>query len=254
MTPHDARASLENVVVVLDEPQDVVNVAGVARAMMNMGLTRLRLVRPAEFDPYRIGGIAHRSDELIQATRIYETLGEALADAVLVVGTSARARTAQRNYERPREAAPVIVERAQEGVVALLFGREDRGLSNAALDRCQRVVIIPTAPEYWSLNLAQACLVLAYEVFLASGRVERPLPRGRRSTRPASQEELEEMYQALEAGLHRIEFFKARQPWAVLRTLRTVLSRTEVDLRESRLIRAIGFEIGHFLDRKEERG
>jgi TrmH family RNA methyltransferase len=244
------RSPLENVVVVLDEPQDVVNIAGVLRAMMNMGLTRLRLVRPAEFDAYRIEGIAHRSEELIRATEVHETLEAALADAILVVGTTARPRTAQRNYVRPREIAPAIVERASVGKVALLFGREDRGLSNAALDRCQQVAIIPTDPEYWSLNLAQACLLLAYEVFLASGEAERPLPVGRRTTRPANREELEEMYRALEQGLERIEFFKARRPAAVLRTLRTVLARAELDRRESRLLGAIGFEIGNFLDRR----
>jgi TrmH family RNA methyltransferase len=151
---------------------------------------------------------------------------------------------------RPREIAPAIVEKAAVGVVALLFGREDRGLSNAALDRCQQVVIVPTHPEYWSLNLAQACLLVAYEVFLASGEAERPLPRGRRTTRPANREELEEMYKALEGGLDRIEFFKARRPAAVLRTLRTVLARADLDRRESRLLAAIGFEIGNYLDRR----
>lgn len=244
---YDERA-LANVAIVLDEPQDVVNIAGVMRAMLNMGLTDLRLVRPAEFDPWRIEGIAHRSAELVRATRMFATLEEAVADARLVVGTTARARTEQRNYVRPREVAPLIVERAREGSVALLFGREDRGLSNDALDRCDRVVIVPTAPEYWSINLAQACLLVSYEIFLAAGQ-EDVLPRGRRSTRPATRAELEEMYAALEEGLETIEFFKSRQPKAVMRTLRTVLARGGLDLRESRLVRAIGFEVRHYVDR-----
>ena len=239
---------LENVVVVLNEPQNLVNIAGVVRAMKNMGLWRLRLVRPAEFDSWRIGGIAHRSQDVVDEAEIMGSLREALADAVYVVGTTARARTAQRNYVRPREVAPKIVDHAREGVVALLFGREDRGLGNDALDLCHAAAIIPTNPEYSSINLAQAVLLLSYEVFLAAGGEEKTLPRGKRSTRLATLEELENSYAALEEGLHRIDFYKAREPESILRTLRTLISRAEPDIQEAGLLRAIGFEIGKYLD------
>jgi TrmH family RNA methyltransferase len=235
---------------VLDETLDVVNIAGVIRGMMNMGLSRLRLVRPAEFDSYRIQGIAHRSAPILEATELHDTLESAIADAVWVVGTSARPRTANRNYVRPRDVAPQVVERAAEGTVCILFGREDRGLTNEALDRCHAVAIIPTAPEYWSLNLAQAFLITAYEIFIAAGGAKGDLPKGRRVAEPATGAELEGMYDALEEGLGRIRFFKgARQPEAVLRTLRTVLGRADLDRREARLIQAIGYEIGNYLDR-----
>jgi TrmH family RNA methyltransferase len=244
-----ARA-LDRVLIVLDHPQDVVNVGGVVRAMKNMGLGRLRLVRPDDFDPYRIEGIAHRSADLVEAVRTFDTLEEAVAECVLVVGTSARARTANRNYTRPREAAAEALRRAADGDVALVFGREDRGLSNEALDLCHRIAIIPTAPEYSSLNLAQAVLVLAYELFLATGEGEAELPEGRRATRPADQQDLETMYRALTEGLTRIDFFKGtRRDAAVLRALRTVFARAHLDRREARLVQAIGFEIGHYLDR-----
>ena len=241
--------ALRNITVVLVEPQNVVNIAGVVRAMMNMGLRSLRLVRPGEYDAWRIGGIAHRSQEVTEAALIVDTLDEAVADATYVVGTSARARTAQRNYNRPRELAPTILDRAADGRVAILFGREDRGLSNEALDLCQSVAIIPTDEDFSSLNLAQACLLVLYEVFLASEVWSGELPRGRRSTRPPTAQELEEMYAALEEGLERIEFYKARAPQSILRTLRTLISRAEPDLREARLVQAIGFEIGNYLDR-----
>jgi tRNA/rRNA methyltransferase/tRNA (cytidine32/uridine32-2'-O)-methyltransferase len=247
--PPRASGALGNVAVVLDETQDVVNIAGVMRAMMNMGLSRLRLVRPAEFDAYRIEGIAHKSEPLIRATEQFDDLDAALADASFVVGTSARPRTAQRNFVYPRGGAAEIVDRTEQGLVAVLFGREDKGLSNEALDRCQRVIVVPTDTSYSSLNLAQACLVVCYEIFLAAGGEKAPLPTGRRESTPARHEDLESMFAALEGGLERIEFFKSRRPEAVLRTLRTVLSRSGLDLRESRLLRAIGFEIGHYLDR-----
>jgi TrmH family RNA methyltransferase len=248
------RKMLGNVVVVLDQPQNVVNIAGVVRAMKNMGLHRLRLVNPAEYDTWRIGGIAHRSGDVTEEAEIFDSLPAALADAIHVVGTTARARTAQRNYIRPRDAAAVVVDRAQAGVVALLFGREDRGLENDGLDLCHSVAIIPTNPEYSSLNLAQATLLLAYEVFLAAEAEPEPLPRGRRSTRPATVEEMENTFAALEAGLCRIDFFKARAPEAILRTLRTVIGRAQPDLQEAGILRAIGFEISAYLDRIAGRG
>lgn len=243
---------LENVVVVLDHPQNLVNIAGVVRAMKNMGLHRLRVVNPAEYDTWRIGGIAHRSEDVAEGAEIFGSLREALADCIHVVGTTARARTAHRNYLRPRDAAPLVVDRAREGVVALLFGREDRGLENDALDLCHSVAIIPTNPDYSSMNLAQATLILAYEVFLAAGGAGGPLPKGRRTTRPATVAELENTYAALEQGLDRIDFFKARAPEAILRTLRTVISRAEPDLQEAGILRAIGFEISSYLDRQQD--
>ncbi len=243
--------TLGNVVIVLDEPKDVVNVAGVVRVMMNMGLSKLRLVNPDDFDTYRIGGIAHRSEDLTQAAETYDTLEEALSDVVFSVGTSARPRTAQRNYCRPREVAPRIVENTASGLVAVVFGREDRGLTNDGLDLCQSVAIVPTAADYPSLNLAQACLVLCYEIYLAASE-DAPLPRGKRNQGPATQKDLEEMYAALDRGLHRIDFFKGdRHPDGVMRLLRTVLSRAEPDLREARLVRAMGFEMERYFDRDE---
>ncbi len=245
---------LANVAVVLDHPQDLVNIAGVVRVMMNFGLRDLRLVAPGEFDTWRIGGIAHRSDPVLERTSIHATLDEAVANASFVVGTTARPRTAGRTYLRPREAASLMLERAVQGQVALLFGREDRGLTNEALDRCHAVVIIPTDPVFPSLNLAQASLVLAYELFLAAPVAADPLPRGRRATRPPTQGEMEQAFAALRDGLARIEFYKARKPSAVMRTLRTLVTRAAPDLRETRLLAAIGFEIGHYVDRLLERG
>jgi TrmH family RNA methyltransferase len=241
---------LSRVVIVLDHPKDVVNIAGVIRVMMNFGMGTLRLVNPDDFDTYRVEGIAHRSTPWIEATTVHTSLQEAVADCSFVVGTTARRRTEGRNYTRPREVAPHVLEHAATGKVAILFGREDRGLQNEGLDLCHSVTIVPTSPEYSSLNLAQACLVMVYETFLeATKEGVHELPRGRRATRQPTQEELEQAFGALEDGLGRIEFFKARKPSAVMRTLRTIVTRADPDLRETRLLGAIGYEIGHYLRR-----
>ena len=240
-----------NITVVLHEPQDRVNVAAAVRAMANMGLERLTLVDPAEFDPRRITGIAHRTGHIVDAVTLAVSLEEALAHATYVVGTSARPRTARRNYRRPRELAPRILRRGRDGRVAVVFGREDRGLSNEALDLCHDVMVIPTAPDFTSLNLAQAVLLVAYELFLAGCNEPKPLPAGKRSLGPATTAELEEMYEALEAGLDRAAFFRARKAESVMRILRTVFGRTTLDAHESRLIRSIGYQIRNRLKRAE---
>lgn len=233
----------ERLVVVLHQPQDLVNVAGVVRAMANMGLERLTLVDPADFDPRRVTGIAHRTHRIVDGIRRAATLDDALADVAYVVGASARPRTARRNYHRPRTLAPRILQRAREGDVALVFGREDRGLSNEDLDRCHDVLVVPTASGHASLNLAQAALVVAYELLLARDGGSEDLPLGKRSMGPASAAELEEMYGALEAGLARVGFFKARKAESVMRTIRTVFGRTTLDAHEARLVRSVGYEV-----------
>ncbi len=236
--------------IVLHEPQDLVNIAAAVRAMANMGLRRLTVVNPAEFDPWRITGIAHRTEHIVESVERAGSLEEALADATYVVGTSARPRTAQRNYRRPRDLAPRILRRAREGNVAIVFGREDRGLSNEALDRCDEVAVIPTAHEYSSLNLAQAVLLIAYELFLASAGEAESLPVGKRSLGPATHAEMEEMFGALDQGLDRVDFFKARKAESVMRTIRTVFGRTTLDAHEARLIRSMGYEVRNRIDRE----
>src|SRR3954452_18010135 len=169
--PGHARVALEGIVVVLWQTQDHVNVAGTIRAMKNFGLARLRLVSPALWNPWRIEGIAHGTQDVVELTELFDTLEEALADCQYVVGMTARARRAKRAVARPRDIAPELLARGRQaaaaGPVALLFGREDKGLSNEALDLCHRTCIIPTNPAHASLNLAQAVLLTAYELWMA---------------------------------------------------------------------------------------
>src|SRR5437867_4528240 len=157
------------ILVVLHEPQDLVNIAHVVRGMKNFGVRDLRLVNPREYEPYRVEGIAHQTQDVVARIRTFASLADALADCVHIVGFTARGRTAKRNLQRPRDAAAEVVSVAGGGPVALLFGREDKGLSNEDLDRCHRVVTIPSDPAYASLNLAHAVSIMLYELALAQG-------------------------------------------------------------------------------------
>ena len=243
-----------SVIVVLDHPQDLVNIAHVVRGLKNFGLRDLRLVNPREYESYRVEGIAHQTQDILSRVRVYSTLEEAIAECVHVVGFTARGRTAKRNLQRPREAAAEITSLADGGPVALLFGREDKGLSNDALDRCHRVVTIPSDPGYPSLNLAHAVIIMLYELALVRGAEERPFKEPRRSSEPAPADELERLFADVATALQAIEFFKTRNADGVMRTIREIAHRTPLDLREVKLLRAMAIEVTKYSERLARSG
>ena len=244
------------IVVALHEPQDLVNIAHVVRAMKNFGLRDLRLVNPREYEAYRVEGIAHQTQDLLARVRVFPDLEAALADCVHVAGFTARGRTAKRNLQRPREAAAEVIELAEGegGPVALLFGREDKGLSNEALDRCHRVVTIPSDPAYASLNLAHAVVIMLYELALARGAETAPFKAPRRASEPAEVADLERLFADIAAALQRIEFFKTRNADGVMRTIREVAHRTPLDVREVKLLRAMAIEVAKYGERLARSG
>ena len=241
-------APLANVAVVLFEPQDHVNIAATVRAMKNMGVHQLRLVRPVPYDPVRLEGIAHDTQDVIDAIRSFETLDAALADCVRVAGFTARRRAAKREIIEPRSMASELLGWAGEGPVALLFGREDSGLPNDALDRAHLVVTIPTT-EHSSLNLAQAVLVGLYEMHVAAATATRALAPPRKDAPPATSEQYEQLFVDAERALDAIQFFKTRQTEHIMRTVRSLAFRARPDAREISLARAMAIEVVRFLER-----
>ncbi|HEY3279382.1 MAG TPA: TrmJ/YjtD family RNA methyltransferase [Gemmatimonadales bacterium] len=242
------------IVVVLHEPQDLVNIAHVVRGLKNFGFRDLRLVAPREYEAYRVEGIAHQTQDVLARVRTYATLEEALADCVHVVGFTARGRTAKRNLQRPREAAAEITALAEDGTVALLFGREDKGLSNEALDRCHRVVTIPTDPAYASLNLGHAVVVMLYELALARGVEALPFKAPRRRSEPAAAEDLERLFDDVDRALRAVDFFKTRNAEGIMRTMRELAHRTPLDAREVKLLRAMAIEVVKYGERLARSG
>jgi tRNA/rRNA methyltransferase/tRNA (cytidine32/uridine32-2'-O)-methyltransferase len=245
--------ALDNIVIVLHRPQDVVNIAGTVRAMINMGLSRLRLVAPDEYDAYRIAGIAHGSEWLLERIEFFDGLDAALADASHIAGTTARRRTAAYVWRHPREAAAPLIARAAAapGPVAVVFGREDKGLSNEALDRCNELLVVPTGEVHSSLNLAQAVLLIAYELRLAALADAPPLPRPKRTSPPAGPADLDVLFADVSATLELIEFFKAREPESIMRTVRALTRRAEPSAREANLVRAMAIEVRKYIGRLE---
>jgi TrmH family RNA methyltransferase len=241
-------SALSNFRIVLYEPQDPVNIAGTIRAMKNMGFGRLYLVRPVEYDAYRLAGIAHDTVEIISGIKRCADLDEALEGCIAVAGFTARRRAAKREVVTPRESAEDLLGRSLEGDVALLFGREDKGLPNEALDRAQIVVTIPTT-EHASLNLAQAVLLGIYELHVAAADATRTLAPPRKHAAPATVDEFEELFTDAERGLYAIDFFKTRYHEHIMRSLRTIIFRARPDGREIALLRAVFIEIQRTIDR-----
>lgn len=243
-----SRTILSRVHVVLYEPQDPVNIAGTIRAMKNMGCSRLRLVRPAPYDVRRLAGIAHGTHDVISAIQHFDTLDEALSDCVRVAGFTARRRAAKRTVVPPREAAAELLDFAAEGNVALLFGREDAGLPNEALDRAHLAVTIPTT-SHASLNLAHAVLLGLYETHLVANDATRTLRPPRKAAPAATASDFELLFSDTERALTAIEFFKTRQHDNIMRAIRSLAFRAVPDTREVALLRAMSIEVLRTIDR-----
>lgn len=252
------RAALARFVVVLYQPQDLVNIALVVRAMKNMGLTRLRLVSPAIFNAYRVTGIAHDTHEIVDAVEQYDEFDDAVADVVRVVAMTARRRASRQVWSEPATGAEELVARSADGDIALVFGREDRGLPNEILDRCHEAMCIPTNPEHPSLNLGQAAMIILYEVRRAVRKSfdldERDLSgKARDQAPPATAAELEEFFGVWEQAMDALGMFRGVEPTTKMRSYRRILKRSEPDQRELRLLEATAWRIVHFATRIEAR-
>lgn len=239
---------LSSVVVVMYEPQDPVNIAATIRAMKNMGASRLRLVRPVEYEAIRLEGIAHGTMDLIERIERYDSFDEAVADCVRVFGFTARRRAAKLRVIDPKVAAAELLEMAPEGPVALVFGREDSGLPNEILDRVHGAVTIPTT-DHASLNLAQAALIGLYELHLAANDATRTLAPPRKDAPPPTNEQFEQFFADAERSLDAIQFFKTRFPEHIMRTLRSLTFRAAPNARELSLMRAMVIEVTNYLKR-----
>ncbi|MEW6663779.1 MAG: RNA methyltransferase [Thermodesulfobacteriota bacterium] len=237
----------ENIAVVLVEPQIPENIGSTARAMCNMGLKRLLLVRPERCDLTRILRMATGpSMDIVEEMEVFEDLDSAIAPYQYVAGTTARTGVHRPALTDPRRLARDILPVAAHNRVALLFGPEDRGLSNEHLRRCHTIATIPTA-SFSSLNLAQAVLIVAYEIFLAA---REPVPEA--LPRLANRFELEGMYDHLRDVLMKIGFINPQNPEHWMLNIRRFLSRIPLRAREVRIIRGICRQIDWYTEQLEK--
>jgi|UniRef100_A0A7V6DPC4 tRNA/rRNA methyltransferase len=239
---HDAgRVNLDNVAIVLFRPQIPENIGAVARAACNMGISRLHLVEPLCLDEVRLHAMATpAAAHLLEKMVIHEDLGEALGPFQYVVGTTARLGGIRKEVKSPREMAARLIDLSRANDIALLFGPENFGLTNKELRFCHALVTIDTS-RCSSLNLAQAVMVLAYE--LHEARTDTP----RFQPRLANTRELETMYAMLQETLVKINYIGQQNPEHWMLNVRRLFNRHGLLSRETQVIKGICRQIDWYV-------
>ena len=226
---------LDNLRVVMSHTTHPGNIGAAARAMKVMGLRHLYLVNPRHFPDAQASAMAAGADDILDHAVVCGSLDEALHDVVFTVAMTARLRDISIEVQTPRAAMPQVLQQAQAGPVALLFGTEMSGLSNEEMGRAQLGVNIPTHPDFSSLNVAAAVQVMAYEANVAAAAFQPALPE----SVPASHERLEGFYAHLERTLHEIGFFTSHNPERLMQRLRRLYARARPEAEELNLLRGI---------------
>jgi len=241
---------LENIRIVLVHPRHGGNVGSVCRAMKNMGLSRLTVVSDGHLlDMTEAAKMAYRAADLLESRRTVSSLADAVADCGLVAGTTARLGLYRAHARTPRQWAPRLLEASASTNVALVFGREDKGLSNEDLALCTQIVRIPSAPEYPSLNLSHAVMICCYELYVAAdvfALEAEPSPE-------APSELRERMFAMWERVLLDMGFMEPEKAPHMMLGLRRILSRGKLTENDVRILMGIAHQSQWYVDRMKGR-
>ncbi|HFE37886.1 MAG TPA: RNA methyltransferase [Gammaproteobacteria bacterium] len=227
---------MPNIKIVLVETSHPGNIGAAARAMKNMCLSELVLVNPKAFPSSVATARASGADDVLAGAICCTSLQEAVKDCSLIIGASARLRSVKWPELAPRQCAALVSVAAEASSVAIIFGREDAGLSNAELDICQYLVHIPTNPAYQSLNIAAAIQVIAYELYLAKN--QEPGSGGELPPR-ATAEKMEGFFTHMEQALTEIGFLRPPSCQKLMRRLRRVFNRAQLDETDVNILRGV---------------
>lgn len=236
---------LDRLSIVLVQPTHPGNIGATARAMKTMGLHQLTLVAPSCFPHHDATARASGADDVLARARVVDTLPEAIAHCHWVIATSARQRHLAWPSLTPETCAHAALDRIiRQESVAIVFGPEHSGLDNAALGLCQQQVIIPTAPEFSSLNLAAAVQILTYEIYkqAQSRHTHNDLSTfNGLSTLPirdmATREEIAGLMAHLRDVMISTRFLNMHQPKRLLQRLLRIIHRAALDKTEVNIIR-----------------
>ena len=232
---------LDHLSVVLVEPRGERNIGSVARAMANFGVKDLRLVAPkVDHLDDEARKMAVKASVLLEQADLYPDLQCALNDCHYAYATTRRFGKYRADFLHPDSAAADLLPRLDAGRVALVFGREDKGLKTEELDLCQRLITIPTCGNIQSMNLAQSVVVCLYEVCLQHGELRGKLKAGRKL---ANNEQLEILFSHMLETLLRIKYLNPQNPEHIMRSYRQMLGRAGLDERDVRILRGLMSEI-----------
>jgi tRNA (cytidine32/uridine32-2'-O)-methyltransferase len=231
------------------------NIGASARAMKNMGLSRLALVEPKDFPSGVAVGRSASAVDILEEAEVFDSLEEAIADCGLVIGTSARSRKIPWPMLSPTQTARKVLDESANTEVALVFGREDAGLNNDELQQCHYHVQIPTSENYTSLNLAAAVMVIAYELLKTSREHEALEPSEEDENwdlEKATGEQLEHFYTHLERVMTAIDFHDPDNPRLLMQRMRRLFNRIRIDVMEMNILRGILTNIESHIKNKQK--
>jgi TrmH family RNA methyltransferase len=220
--------------IVLIDPSHPGNIGSVARAMKNMALDDLVLVRPRAFPHAEAIALAAGADDILAHARVVESVADAISDCAFIAGTTSRPRSYYWEFTTPRDVAGRIVALPEENRAALLFGSERYGLANEDLNHCNVLVRIPANPEYCSLNLAMSVQLAAYEILMAR---EQPHTHTQLETALAPSGDVEHFYAHLHEVLNEIDFDD--RTGHLMERLRRLFNRAQLDRNELNIMRGI---------------
>jgi tRNA/rRNA methyltransferase len=224
-----------DIVIILVEPQSPGNIGMTCRAMKNMGFTQLRIVKGCDRFHQEALKFAVAARDLLEAATVFPDLASALADCTLTVGTTRRHGKYRQEILSPSEVADRFREQVTpECRAALVFGREDNGLTTEELSQCRWHATIPTSDQYGSLNLAQSVLLFCYEL----GKITEPVGGGRPFDLALSGE-MESLFRHFDAALTKIGFLNEQNPEHIMRSLRRIFFRANLDSREVTVLRGM---------------
>ncbi len=227
--------------IVLVGTQHPGNIGSTARAMKTMGLNQLVLVAPQRYPDPEAAALAAGAEDILSQARVVSTTAEALEGCTYVIGTSSRARSVALPEFTPRVAAEQLLVKSQHSPVALLFGPERTGLLNQDLQLCHACVLIPSNPEYPSLNLAAAVQILSYEIRLQS-MLYHGAPVSALSSDvepPASFEQMERLFAHLIEFMDDVDFHKGKPAEMVIQRIRRLFLKANLDEREIKILRGL---------------
>jgi tRNA/rRNA methyltransferase len=239
----------DNISIVLNRPRIPENIGSAARAVKNMGLGKLVVVDPGFYDMDRIRAVAtHAASDVVEQIVLYDTLADALVDKQYIVGTTARLGGERPVVHSPKHMAEKLIPISRENSVAVVFGPEDRGLTNEEIRLCHDLVNIPTA-DFSSLNLAQAVMIFCYEIFSAAGSGPAEFV-----PRLAGRYELDGMYAQLKEMLIRIDYIKPDNPDYWMNNIRRFFSRIGLRAKEVTIIRGLCRQVAWYGRKNYEDG
>ena len=213
------------------------NIGATARAMKNMGILNLVLVTPKEFPSDVATYRSKAAKDVLEKAEVFDDLESAVSDCELVIGTSARGRTVPWPILNPKKAAEEVSNAALYNNVAIVFGREDRGLTNEELGLCNLHVHIPTDPEYSSLNVAQAVQILVYEIRVAL--LDNEEERDYWDVQLANNEQIERLIDHMDELMQEVEFYDVDNPRKLLIRVRRFFKRSKIDVMEANIFRGL---------------